>query len=152
LFLRDSDGIGIVGDRRQMHQATRVNANERQVTGVAELQRILQISRVNVLLTGADEAIDTAITHLGRWFASPIRLRYLPGPLKLSDAGSGALILRDISALDRLQQRELMAWTEKQADRVQIISVTSTDLVSAVARGVFSDRLYHQLNTIIAEI
>jgi hypothetical protein len=153
-FISSHDsGIGIVGDGWQMHQVWRVDANEEPVSrGVAELQRILQVTRANVLLTGADEAIDTAMNQLGRWFASPIRLRYLPGPLQLADVGSGALVLRDVSALDRMQQRELIAWTDKQSSPVQIISATSANLLSAVARGAFNDRLYRQLSTIIGEI
>jgi hypothetical protein len=135
-----------------MHQTRRVTLNDDPVSGIAELQRILRVTRANVLLTGTDEAIDAAMTQLGRCFAFPIRLRYLPGPLQLSEAGSGALVLRDVSALDRSQQSELMAWTDKQTSRVQIISATSSDLYSAVARGAFNDRLYYQLSTILGEI
>ena len=124
--------------------------NEPDPIGLGEMEWMLSC-RPNVLFKAANEASDAALLHITEWISTPLHVCQLPGPAQLPVRHSGALLLRDVDALDAQQQAAVMDWLDLNAGNVQVISATATDLFAAVERGTFSERLYYRLNTILAE-
>jgi DNA-binding NtrC family response regulator len=87
---------------------------------------------------------------------------YLQKPVRCGVAGDaflslpaagGALILRDVDALDCEQQLHLLRWLDDPRNgRTQVISITAAPLYAAVRTGTFLDRLYYRLNVTLFEV
>lgn len=64
-----------------------------------------------------------------------------------SPAATGTVIVREVDALDSMQQRHLLGSLEASA-RVQVISIASSPVYPLVQSGKFADALYYRLNVI----
>lgn len=125
--------------------------NKPDRTCLDEMLTMVGISRPNVLLKAANDAVDVALDHIAAWI-SPLHICNLPGPATLPEEARGAVLLRDVGALDAEQQSHMIDWLDKNAGNVQVISATETDLFAAVESGTFSEKLYYRLNMMLAEI
>lgn len=117
-----------------------------------ELQRLGK-PRVNLLLTGMDIVIQNVLQVLGPDLRQPIttwrrgeRLLLPPG------AKAGTMILHNVGALAREDQRRLLEWTDRAAGRTQVISTTPAPLLPYVQSGAFIDTLYYRLNTVCVDV
>jgi hypothetical protein len=126
--------------------------DDSSLTSLNDMEWMIGTCRPNVLLKAADDVIDAALQRLTDWLAAPLHVCDLPGPATLPLQNGGALLIRDVAALDAEQQALMMEWLDVNEGSVQVISATATDLFAAVERGTFSERLYYRLNTILAEV
>src|SRR6185295_18174635 len=89
-------------------------SNNRQPdrTCLDEMQAIVGISRPNVLLKAANAAVDAALDHIAAWISAPLHICNLPGPATLPEEARGAVLLRDVGALDAKQQSHMIDWLD----------------------------------------
>jgi hypothetical protein len=102
----------------------------------------------NVLVIGPPDATEAAVERITTELGGVIETRQFPGPLALGARIPTALILREVGALNRSQQIDLLNWLDS-SPRIPIVSLHSTPLFDLVRSGAFSDQLYYRLNTIL---
>jgi hypothetical protein len=111
------------------------------------LQAILQYKfRPNILIIGSERAAESVLDGICPMLDGPIEQCDLPGPLRLPE--TGALILRYVGALVSEQQSELMQWLDR-GPGVPVLSVNASPLFAQVQNGMFNQRLYYRLNTVL---
>ena len=117
-----------------------------------ELQRLGK-PRVNLVLTGMDIVVQNVLQVLGPDLRQPIT-SWRRGQRLLLPAGPrvGTMILHNVSALTRDDQRRLLEWTERAAVGTQVISTTPAPLLRYVLAGAFIDTLYYRLNTVSVDV
>jgi hypothetical protein len=104
--------------------------------------------RTNVFLIGPAARCDDVIATLGPDLIAPIVVsRARDGLVLPPPAMVGTLILRDVDALVRADQRRLLDWLG-HALAVKVISTATASLLPRIERGAFLDSLYYRLNTI----
>jgi sigma-54-interacting transcriptional regulator len=114
---------------------------------------ILREAQPNVLLSGPPDATHAFILAVTPYLREPVRCGVAADALLNVPAAGGALILRDVDALDREQQLQLLRWLDDPWNgRTQVISITAAPLYAAVRRGTFLDRLYYRLNVTHFEV
>ena len=117
-----------------------------------ELQRLGK-PRVNLLLTGMDIVIKNVLQVLGPDLRQPIATWRRGERLVLPPAGNaGTMILHNVGALAREDQRRLLEWTDRTTGRMQVISTTPAPLLRYVLAGAFLDTLYYRLNTVCVDV
>lgn len=107
--------------------------------------------RTNVLVIGP-KAAQAAFLRLAQ---SEMRepIKSVGDALPSIPDGVQTLVLTEVDALDRAQQKKLATWlSEREAQDVQIISLATTPLFSLVEAKRFDAQLYYRLNTILLEI
>lgn len=106
----------------------------------------------NVLLSGPPDATHAFILAVTPYLQQPVLEVAADALLSLPAAG-GALILRNVDALDREQQLRLLGWLDDPRNgRTQVISITAAPLYAAVRTGTFLDCLYYRLNVTHFEV
>lgn len=122
----------------------------RTVTGLtAEEWRVVRNARVNVLLVGSDGLAEKIVDALRPDFREPIEVWHPASRLVLPPIGStGTLILQDVGALSRDDQRRLYDWLEVTAGRTRVVSTTRQPLGPLLEAGTFADALYYRLNVL----
>ena len=109
--------------------------------------------RVNVLLTGRDDAVQLVLRTLLGHVRKPIA-SWSPGEPFVLPAieHPGTLVLREVSALSIQQQVRLLEWSNDGRRNPQLISTTSTPLLPLVRAATFIDVLYYRLNTVFIDL
>lgn len=115
--------------------------------------QLMRMPRVNLLLMGPDNVIQNVLNALLPNLRASIQY-WCPGePLVLPlGAQPGTLILRDVGALTPEDQLRLLGWLEMTAGATQVVSTTTSPLLSRVDAGRFLDTLYYRLNTICVNV
>jgi hypothetical protein len=114
--------------------------------------RLLSERPCNVLLEGAVPATDAVLRLWHAHICEPIAWHQPPAPLDLPSSEAGALILRDATALNRDEQRRLLAWMDGMGSRTQVITTASCPLFALVAAGLFDAALYYRLNVLLLRV
>jgi hypothetical protein len=109
---------------------------------------IAQKPRPNLLVLCQDIDAESVVRGLMRMCAPPLHVGLLPGALQLPPDKPGTLLLHDVAALTLAQQIELFDWMGGRVGTTQVISVTSTPLLSRVEDGRFFEGLYYRLNVV----
>jgi len=110
--------------------------------------------RLNVLIAGPATALDETLAALMPLLSEPIEL-FSPGKgTSVPQPSEGTLLLTEIAALDKEQQRQLLGWLDDfgQRPHVQVVSTTSTQLFSLVESGDFHSDLYYRLNVMRLDV
>ena len=115
--------------------------------------RAMGMPRVNLLFIGKENVLRQVLETLFLDLRGPI-FSWSPGePLILPPAALiGTVILHDVGGLPIEDQRRLLKWIEHATGRTQVISTTSTSLLSQVQAGGFIDTLYYRLNTVCLDV
>ena len=109
--------------------------------------RVLREHPSNLLLEGPVIATEAVLHLLLPDLAEPTR--WHPNePLDPPGGQTRTLVLGDVAALSRDDQRRLLAWSGDTTSGTQIISMTARPLFDLVAAGVFDVTLYYRLNVI----
>jgi hypothetical protein len=124
------------------------------VTGLtAEDWRVARIARVNVLLVGADGLAAKIVDALRPDFCQPIEVWRPASRLVLPPiVGTGTLILQDVGAMPRDDQRRLCDWLRVTAGRTRVVSTTRQPLFPLVEAGTFAETLYYRLNVLCFQV
>ena len=83
----------------------------------------------------------------------PIRIWTAPDPLELPVAAqTGTLILRGVDTLPPADQRRLLDWLHASRGLTQVVSTTTSRLLTRVNTGGFLDALYYCLNIVCVDL
>ncbi len=78
----------------------------------------------------------------------PVRVCWLPGPLRLPPDRTGTLVLDDVAALRIDQQIALSDWLGSRRSDVRVVSLTDAPLAQLVESGMFLEGLLHRLGEV----
>lgn len=107
----------------------------------------MNMRRSNLLLMGNAGVVEDALSRLAPELAEPVRTWQPSDPLELpAPSQSGTLILREVGALPPIDQHRLLQWLELSMGRVQVVSTSSSRLLTMVDVGRFHETLYYRLN------
>jgi hypothetical protein len=113
---------------------------------------VLRTSRANVLITGPRDATHAFILAVTPYLQVPVR-DGSAGTTIPSPPAAGTLILRDVDALGREQQQQLLRWLDDPKNgQSQVVSLTATPLYAHVRTGTFLNQLYYRLNVLYFEV
>ena len=104
----------------------------------------------NAIFEGPEHATESLLLLLQPSLRTPAIWRRAPVPLELPTDECGALVLRNVCALDRHEQAALSRWLD--SSRKQVVATTVDPLFPLVARGLFDEALYYRLNTMLMRI
>ncbi len=104
----------------------------------------------NAILEGPEHATEGLLLLLQPYLRTPAIWKRAPMPLELPTHGCGALVLRNVCALDHREQAALVRWLD--AERKQVVSTTAHPLFPLIASGLFDEALYYRLNTTLMRI
>lgn len=104
----------------------------------------------NAIFEGPEHQTERLLLRLQPYLRTPAIWKRASMPLELPTRGCGALVLRNVSALDRHEQAALLKWLD--AERKQVVSTTDQALFPLVARGLFDEALYYRLNVLLMRI
>jgi hypothetical protein len=114
---------------------------------------LMGMPRVNLLLIAPDGVIAYVLESPFLDLHEPIT-RWSPGDRLVlpSPAAAGTMILHDVGALSSDDQLHLLEWLERAGGRTQVVSTSSTPLMTRVQAGAFIDTLYYRLNTVCVDV
>ncbi len=104
----------------------------------------------NVIFEGPEHVTEAVLLRLQSYLRLPAIWKRAPTPLELPTGRCGALVLRNVNALDRYEQAALLRWLD--AEGKQVVSTTAHPLFPLIARGLFDEALYYRLNTTLMRI
>jgi len=104
----------------------------------------------NAIFEGPEHATEGLLLFLEPFLRTPAIWKRAPLPLELPTNGCGALVLRNVDALDRREQATLLRWLD--TEQQQVISTTTHPLFPLIARGLFDEALYYRLNIMLMRI
>jgi hypothetical protein len=108
--------------------------------------RIFLEAQPHTLLIGSEDLALSILATYQRHLASPIVEWRPPAPLNAPPAGT--LVIWDVDRLKPPQQRDCLAWMDRHAAAVQVISVAARTIFPLVQARAFMPELYYRLNTI----
>jgi hypothetical protein len=115
---------------------------------------VARTTRANTLLAGTDRLVTKLLPFAVPELTHAAIVWCKEGPLRLlpSSMGVGTVVLRDVDALTREDQRRLCDWIDYRRSGIQVVSTTSASLLSLVEMRAFDDELYYRLNMIYIEL
>ena len=108
--------------------------------------RIFLAAQPHTLLIGDEDLARSILDTYERYLAPPI-VEWRP-PTPLNAPPSGTLVIWDVDRLSAPQQRACLAWMDRHAAGVQVISIASRTLFPLVQARAFLPKLYYRLNTV----
>jgi|SRR5436190_5843332 len=120
----------------------------RPAVPVEEFQ-VLRTWHPNLLIGGLPEATTAALEALSGVFR-PVTASWTAGAALPTPAGGDVqtLILHDVERLSPDDQRQLLAWLQRDFGSVQVVATTSRPLLELVEAGQFNASLYYLLNVV----
>jgi len=113
---------------------------------------ILRAHPLNLLLEGPAIATNAVLRLLQPHMPEPIRWHQQQRALTLPSEATGALIVRDVTALSADDQTRLLDWIVRAGSQTQIVSTTDRSLFALVTQGLFDQALYYRLNLMLLHI
>jgi sigma-54-interacting transcriptional regulator len=110
--------------------------------------RYATLAQHSVLLEGPDVSIEVMLSFLMRYLREPVTWNPPGTRLRLPADNCGALVLQNVSELNRKDQDRLLAWLNDPAHQTQIISTTIDPLFPKVCAKEFDDTLYYRLSVV----
>jgi hypothetical protein len=143
--------LGSVMPISNMSGVNETFVTHREDRRLTELVAMLRRSRPNVLVVGTSTDVDRTFELMYPFLRTPLVAWVPRDTTDLPAAAFRTIVVRDIDALDPVQQNGLVALICRQPD-IQIISTSRTPLFPRVERGEFLDRLYYQLNVVYLDL
>lgn len=108
--------------------------------------------RPNVLIIGPVVRIEATVAAIVDALSTPVRYWTPDSPLP-SPADGTTTVIPDVATLSLpLQEAWLARLNAEDAHHTQIIATSSIAVFPLVARGVFLEDLYYQLNTVLLDV
>ena len=104
----------------------------------------------NVMFEGPAQATEGLLRLLKPHLRPPAIWKGARTPLELPMDECGALVLQNVSSLDRREQEALVRWLG--TGRRQVVSTTEQSLLPLIARGAFDEALYYRLNVTLIRV
>lgn len=126
--------------------------NGRPTTTLAHDQRhLFRLSRPNVLIIGPDRDLDAAIAAIVGCPAESVASWPTGTERRSTDEPNQTMIVRNVMALDSLDQQRLNRWLDEQGEGVRVIATTPAPIYPMVAARKFLEPLYYRLNVVCVE-
>ena len=113
---------------------------------------LFQAPRPHALVIGATARVEGLLARLYYQLRAPVSHWWPTAVPTPPQPATGTLVIWGVDALDRTQQRSLLAWLESSSGEVQLISVAEGPVFPLVEREEFLDGLYYRLNAVYATI
>lgn len=125
--------------------------------GWPQILRDLNLARAiqaNLLVVGAEHLVARLVDLLATQANLEAVVQCQGDQLNLPPASPslGAVVLRDVDALNQQGQHRLLQWLGSARHDRQIITTASGRLLPLVNAGTFNDALYYRLNTIYIDL
>ena len=125
---------------------------ESTVVSTEELQG-LRDRHPNVLIAGPSAALAAAISEIYPLLRPPVTSVRIDRHAVLHlTLAPGTVILRNIAALNRVEQERLRDWLARMSATTQVVATSTTPVFPLVERGAFLDSLYYRLNMTYFEV
>ena len=102
----------------------------------------------HALLVGSAASVDAALGRLLPFLRAPLSHWRPQAAREPPPDTTGTLVIWAVDTLDRARQEQLLAWMERCAPEVQVISVAARPVFPLVSSDDFLDTLYYRLNTV----
>jgi hypothetical protein len=117
---------------------------------LAELLPTLR-ARPNVLIDGPARDAERTFERMRPYLRMPLAI-WAPRETPWLPTGTfRTLLIRSVDSLNASQQENVARFISQTAGRVQVVSIADTKLFPLVTRGMFQERLFYRLNTILFE-
>ena len=117
---------------------------------LAELLPTLR-ARPNVLIDGPARDVERTFERTRPYLRAPLAI-WAPRETPWLPTGTfRTLVIRGVDSLNASQQESVARFISRTAGRVQVVSIAATPLFPLVTCGVFQERLYYRLNTVVFE-
>jgi hypothetical protein len=129
--------------------------DELEVPGFVQHElSVARSSRANLLLVASDDLVVKLIRFVVPDLNQAATIRCQDGQLWLPPASFrfATVVVRDVEALTRDEQRRLCEWLHSGSNRTQVVSTSSAPLLTLVETGIFNDALYYRLNEIYVDL
>lgn len=119
-----------------------------------EDQHLWRSTRVNLFVIGADDMVAPLVTSLWPYLATPVVVRRLGEPLRLSPSWRliGTVVVYDVDTLTREEQHALNDWVCGGKGHRRVVSTAAQSLLPMVEAGLFDDALYYRLNMVTIDL
>ncbi len=116
-------------------------------------QDLALLTRVNLLVVGAENDVAAAIGLMWPGLVTPIVVRHRGEPLRLSMVPPvGTFVIYDLESLTCEEQDGLHRWLLTGSGRARVVSSASESLFPMVESGAFNDDLYYRLNVVTIDL
>ena len=115
---------------------------------------LARINKANLLVVGTERLVLSLVGSLIADVKSDCMIQCRDGQLRLprTSSQSGIVVLRDVDALKREEQRRFRNWLDSASKRVQVVSTASEPLLGLVAARAFDATLYYRLNAVYIDL
>jgi len=110
--------------------------------------------KANLLVVGTERLVSSLIGSLIADVNSDCMIQCRDGlpPLPRTSSQAGIIVLRDVDALKREEQRRFLDWLDSASKRIQVVSTASEPLLRRVAARAFDATLYYRLNAVYIDL
>ena len=116
-------------------------------------QELALLTRVNLLVVGAENDVAALIASLWPSLVTPIVVRYRGEPLRLSTVPRvGTFVIYDLETLTGEKQDALHRWVCAGIGHARVVSSASGSLFPMVESGLFNAGLYYRLNVVTIDL
>ena len=116
-------------------------------------QDLALLTRVNLLVVGAEGEVAEFIAALWPALITPIVVRHGGEPLRLSAVPRiGTFVISGVETLTSEEQDDLHRWLRAGNGRGRVVSSASKALFPMVEAGAFNDGLYYRLNVVTIDL
>jgi len=146
--LRSKDGFAMIVTMASTIPARHERVSSIPINGSAADLRCATIAQHRILLEGPAVSIEVVLSLLAPYLREPVTWNRGGEPLELPSDNCGALVLQNVSRLNRHDQTRLLAWLNDSAHQTQILSTTTSPLFPLVCANQFDATLYYRLNVV----
>jgi hypothetical protein len=148
MVLRSNDAV-----RDDYGMATTTPARKERFPGIpaegsaADL-RYATIAQHCILLEGPEVSIEVVVSLLEPYLREPVTWNRQGTRLQLPSGNDGAVVLQNVSGLNREDQARLLAWLNDPTHQTQVVSTATAPLFPLVCANQFDAALYYRLNVV----
>ena len=109
---------------------------------------IITTAHHNLLIVGAPPEIAAMEQAVERYLQQPVRRCQVQPGVALPEPEEGTLIVSEVTALDAVQQAQMLEWMNRVRRDVQVVCTSSQPIFRRVLSGAFLSELYYRINAL----
>ncbi len=110
--------------------------------------------KANLLVVGSERLVSSLVSSLVADVNPDFMIQCRDGLFRLppKPSQSGIVVLRDVEALEKVEQLRFLDWVDSPSNRLQVVSTASAPLLWLVEDRKFDATLYYRLNTVYIDL
>ena len=110
--------------------------------------------KANLLVVGTERLVLSLVSSLVADVNPDFMIQCRDGLLRLPPrpSQSGIVVLRDVDALEKVEQLRFLNWVDSASKRLQVVSTASAPLLRLVEARKFDATLYYRLNMVYIDL